>query len=78
MTGTVTLNIEDGELFPGSGKEPELPEAGQGALNEPKGTNPLIQAAASVTARGEAFKAKARDFYFQVLLSQYRCPECNG
>ena len=56
----------------------EKPEAGQGAGQEPTGANPLLHAITGVIARVDAFKARAKDFYLQVLLSQYRCPECGS
>ena len=38
--------------------------------------NPLLKAASRFISRVNGYKEKAKEFYFQVLLSQYRCPEC--
>jgi len=38
--------------------------------------NPLLAGIDQVQYRLSAFKAKAKEFYFQVLLSKYSCPEC--
>lgn len=38
--------------------------------------NPLLKAASRFISRVNGYKENAKDFYFQVLLSQYRCPEC--
>jgi len=40
--------------------------------------NPLIQAIGGVLGRVAEFKEKVRAFYFEVILSPYQCPECNG
>jgi hypothetical protein len=40
--------------------------------------NPLLQAIFKVQGRVVHLKEKVREFYFQVLLSQYECPECGG
>lgn len=40
--------------------------------------NHLVKALISVLGRFAEFKERARDFYFEVLLSQYRCPKCGG
>jgi len=39
---------------------------------------PLLMAIGPVLQRVEVFKEQAKDFYFKVLLSQYRCPACGG
>jgi rubredoxin len=64
--------------YPPDSKEPGT-GTGEGAGQEPEGKrNPLLHAIAGVITRVEAFKARAKDFYFQVLLSQYRCPKCGS
>ncbi len=40
--------------------------------------NPLIRSIKGVLSRVNNFKEKARSFYFEVILSQYRCPSCSG
>lgn len=40
--------------------------------------NPLVLDILRVLARLQAFKEQAREFYFEVLLSGYACPECGG
>lgn len=40
--------------------------------------NPLLEAIYRVQSRVVNFKEKVREFYFQVLLSQYECPKCSG
>ena len=38
--------------------------------------NPLLAGIDQVQHRLSGFKSRAKEFYFQVLLSQYSCPEC--
>jgi len=40
--------------------------------------NPLVQEISKVTSRIVEFKQKARDYYFEVILSVYSCPDCGG
>ena len=40
--------------------------------------NPLISGIGQVLSRVSGFKEMARDYYFEVILSPYRCPECGG
>ena len=40
--------------------------------------NPLISGIALVLSRVSDFKEMARAYYFEVILSPYRCPECGG
>ena len=40
--------------------------------------NPLIRSIKGVIGRVTDFKDKVRSFYFEVILSQYQCPECSG
>jgi len=40
--------------------------------------NPLVLDILRVLARLQAFKEQVREFYFEVLLSAYVCPECGG
>jgi len=40
--------------------------------------NPLISGIARVLSRVSDFKETARAYYFEVILSPYRCPDCNG
>ncbi len=39
-------------------------------------SNPLIKSVYRVLGQIDAFKAHARAFYFEVILSAYRCPKC--
>ena len=40
--------------------------------------NPLIGAIGRVLSRVSSFKELARAYYFEVVLSLYRCPDCSG
>ena len=40
--------------------------------------NPLIGGIGQVLSRVSSFKELARAYYFEVVLSLYRCPDCNG
>ena len=40
--------------------------------------NPLISGIGRVLSRVSGFKEMARAYYFEVILSPYRCPECGG
>jgi len=40
--------------------------------------NPLISGISRVLSRVSGFKEMARAYYFEVILSPYRCPECGG
>jgi hypothetical protein len=42
------------------------------------GQNPLLLSLGEVIGRVAGFKDRARAFYFEVVLSPYRCPECEG
>ena len=39
-------------------------------------SNPLVKSVYRVLGQIDAFKAHARAFYFEVILSTYRCPKC--
>ncbi len=71
---TMVKNTEEKEC---TGPDGSLDEQGK-ILKRSQSQNPLLRAAEKVTARVEAYKARAKDFYFRVLLSQYRCPECGS
>ena len=47
-------------------------------IQESLKSNPLIKSISQVLCRVSVFKELAREYYFEVLLSSYRCPECNG
>ena len=47
-------------------------------IQESLKSNPLIKSIGQVLCRVSVFKELAREYYFEVLLSSYRCPECNG
>ena len=49
-----------------------------GVLQEKLTRNPLIGAIGGVFNRVVDLKERAREYYFAVILSQYRCPKCNG
>lgn len=51
------------------------PECGYGWAGSP---NPLLRALETVEKKIERFKGKARDFYFQVMLSAHACGSCGG
>ena len=40
--------------------------------------NPIISEIKEVLNHITGFKERAREYYFAVILSQYRCPKCNG
>ena len=40
--------------------------------------NPLISGIGRVLSRVSGFKEMARAYYFEVILSPYRCPDCSG
>ncbi len=40
--------------------------------------NPLLKGIFQVQARVIQFKERVREFYFQVIMSQYACPKCGG
>ena len=40
--------------------------------------NPLISAITGVLGRVNKFKERAREYYFEVILSPHRCSECDG
>lgn len=48
---------------------------GEGCDSE---SNPLIPAIGQVQERVQIIKDDARRFYYQVILSQHRCPQCGG
>lgn len=47
-------------------------------LQEKLTRNPLIGAIGGAFNRVVDLKERAREYYFAVILSQYRCPKCNG
>ena len=42
------------------------------------GPEVFFHAGAQLLGRIDEFKNKVRRFYYEVILSQYRCPECSG
>ena len=40
--------------------------------------NPLLRGIGQILNRVSSFKEMARAFYFEVILSPYRCPDCDG
>ena len=45
---------------------------------KPLFSNPLVKGISLVQDRIVLFKEKVKEFYFHILLSQYRCPKCTG
>jgi hypothetical protein len=47
-------------------------------IQDSLGDNPLIRKICGVMGRVKSFKAQARQFYFDVILSSFSCPVCGG
>jgi hypothetical protein len=47
-------------------------------IKDRQAENPLVKAISGVLTRVSSFKELARDYYFEVVLSPYRCPDCGG
>jgi hypothetical protein len=41
-------------------------------------SNPLLEAFETILVQMERFKARAKAYYYEVLLSRYSCPDCGG
>lgn len=49
-----------------------------GVIQKRLNRNPLIRRVCGVIGRVKSFKEQARQFYFEVVLSSYSCPVCDG
>ncbi len=66
MNGNTTVSIPD--LFPANtvtNQRPYIP-------------NPLLRQINGILEYLEDYRVRVKEFYFEVILSQYHCPECGG